>query len=61
MNFIYLQNLPLIQHNDAYFKEKAKKLISEGLTHINQLHSKKWLDKLSEETKLYLKLKPVKK
>ena len=28
-NFMYLQNLPLIQHNDAYFKEKAKKLIEK--------------------------------
>lgn len=26
-NFEYLQNLPLVQHNDAFFKEKAKKLI----------------------------------
>jgi DNA polymerase/3'-5' exonuclease PolX len=39
-------------------EERAKQLISEGLTKINQLHMKKWLAKLPEETQLFLKLKP---
>jgi len=38
--------------------EKAQVLIDDGLTKINQLHMKKWLAKLPEETQLYLKLKP---
>jgi DNA polymerase/3'-5' exonuclease PolX len=39
-------------------KEKAKQLVKEGLKKINQLHMKKWLDKLPKETQLYLQLKP---
>ncbi len=39
-------------------EERAKKLIADGLTHINQLHRKKWFESLPEETKLFIKLKP---
>jgi DNA polymerase (family 10) len=42
-------------------EQKAKKLINEGLTAISQLKNKKWQDKLSDETKLYLKYKPENK
>jgi len=42
-------------------KVKAKQLIDEGLVNINQLHMKKWMNKLPEETQLYIKLKPNKK
>jgi DNA polymerase/3'-5' exonuclease PolX len=42
-------------------EQKAKKLIDEGLTAISQLKNKKWQDKLSDETKLYLKYKPENK
>jgi DNA polymerase/3'-5' exonuclease PolX len=38
--------------------ERAQSLIDDGLTAVNQLHMKKWLAKLPEETRLYLKLKP---
>lgn len=40
-------------------KERAKQLIKEGLENINQLHMKKWLNKLPNETQLFLKYKPV--
>lgn len=39
-------------------EERAKQLVADGLTKINQLHMKKWLEKLPEETQLFLKLKP---
>jgi DNA polymerase/3'-5' exonuclease PolX len=42
-------------------EERAKQLIAEGLTKINQLHMKKWLVKLPEETQLFMKLKPLDK
>jgi len=38
---------------------KAQQLIDEGLKHINQLHMKKWLKKLPEETQLFMSLKPI--
>jgi hypothetical protein len=38
---------------------RAKELIDEGLTHINQLHMKKWFDKLPIETQTFIKLKPI--
>lgn len=41
--------------------ERATKLINEGLTNIQQLSMKKWLDKLPEETKLFIRLKPIDK
>jgi len=41
-------------------KEKAKKLISLGLTNVNQLHQKKYYDLLSTDTKTWLKYKPEK-
>jgi len=40
---------------------KAKKLISEGLTKVSQLSSKKWNEKLPKESQLWLSLKPLKK
>jgi len=40
--------------------EKASALVDEGLTNVNQLHMKKWLAKLPEETKLWLTLDPKK-
>lgn len=40
--------------------EKAKMLINEGLKNINELKLKKWQDKLSEETKIYLSNTPEK-
>jgi len=40
--------------------EKAKMLINEGLKNINDLKLKKWQDKLSEETKIYLSNTPEK-
>ena len=39
--------------------EKAKKLISAGISNINQLHMKKYNDLLGEETKLFINLKPI--
>ena len=36
----------------------ADKLISDGLTHVRQLHTKKFMHKLSEETQLFLRLNP---
>lgn len=39
-------------------KEKANKLVDEGLININQLHMKKWMEKLPKHTQLYLQLKP---
>lgn len=41
--------------------QKADKLISDGLTNIQQLKSKKWSALLPEETKLFIKLKPIDK
>lgn len=40
---------------------KAKQLIKEGLTHINQLHMDKWFKKLPSDTQAYLQYKPLKK
>ena len=39
--------------------EKAKKIISEGLTDIKQLNNKKYKELLPEETKLFMSLKPL--
>lgn len=39
----------------------AKALIKRGLTNTNQIRNKKYADLLSDQTKLYLSLKPVKK
>lgn len=39
-------------------EERARALIKDGLTHVNQLHMKKWLDKLPKDTKMYLEMKP---
>ncbi len=40
-------------------QERAEQLIKEGLSGVNQLHTKKWMAKLPEETKMWLQLKPV--
>ncbi len=40
--------------------ERAKQLISDGLTSVNQLKTKKFYLTLPEETKAFLKLKPKK-
>jgi DNA polymerase (family 10) len=42
-------------------EERAKKLIEEGLRNINQLHMKKWKEKLPKETQLFLDYKPEEK
>ncbi len=39
--------------------ERAKELISAGVTHINQLHMKKYKDLLPTETKVFIDLKPL--
>ncbi len=39
--------------------ERAKELISAGVTHINQLHMKKYKDLLPAETKIFIDLKPL--
>ncbi len=39
----------------------AKALIKRGLTNINQIRSKKYSDLLSDQTKIFLSLKPVKR
>lgn len=41
--------------------EKAKDLVAAGLSHINQLHRKKYQELLPEETKTFMKLKPLQK
>lgn len=38
---------------------KSKKLIEDGLTHVNQLRQSKWKEKLPEETKAFMDLKPM--
>lgn len=40
-------------------EERAKELVNDGLQHLNQLHMKKWLEKLPIETQTFLKLKPT--
>jgi DNA polymerase/3'-5' exonuclease PolX len=55
------QNKELIKELTKYMGiglERANQLIADGLTNINQLHSKKWIKKLPEETQLFLQLKP---
>jgi DNA polymerase/3'-5' exonuclease PolX len=39
--------------------ERAKELINAGVTHINQLHMKKYKDLLPAETKIFIDLKPL--
>lgn len=39
--------------------EKAKALIDAGVTHVNQLHMKKYKELLPEETKVFMDLKPL--
>jgi DNA polymerase (family 10) len=41
-------------------EEKANKLIDKGLQSMSQLHMKKWLKELPEETRAYMSLKPIK-
>lgn len=41
-------------------EERANALIDAGLTKINQIHMKKYLSTLPEETRLWLELKPSK-
>jgi DNA polymerase (family 10) len=41
--------------------EKAKQLIEAGVRNINQLHMKKYIAMLPEETKLFMQLKPEQK
>lgn len=41
--------------------ERAKQLVKEGLTNINQLHQKRWMKTLPEETKIFLEMKPMDK
>lgn len=41
--------------------EKAKQLVKDGLTNINQLHQKRWMKTLTDETKLFLEMKPMDK
>lgn len=56
-----MQKTKLINNLDKFMglgTERARDLVSQGLTHINQLHQKKWLSKLPEETRLFLTLKP---
>ncbi len=38
---------------------RAEELVKDGLKHIKQLRSKKWLDKLPIETRSFLELKPI--
>lgn len=40
---------------------KANILVKNGLTNINQLYSKKYIDQVSNETKIFLKQIPIKK
>lgn len=40
--------------------EKAKQLINDGIKDIKELHHKKWLDKLPQETKIFLSKMPEK-
>ncbi len=40
-------------------QERAERLIKEGLKTINQLHTKKWMAKLPDETKMWMQLKPI--
>ena len=40
-------------------RERAKKLINSGLTNVGQLKFKKYQEQLPDETKLYMKLKPL--
>lgn len=42
-------------------KERAKQLVADGLTNLSQLKSKKWLERLPEETRLFMQLKPSEK
>lgn len=41
--------------------ERAKVLIEAGVKNVNSLHMKKYFDLLPEETKLFIKLKPLQK
>jgi DNA polymerase (family X) len=41
--------------------ERAKQLVKDGLTNINQLHQKRWMKMLTDETKLFLEMKPMDK
>lgn len=40
-------------------QERAKKLMTSGLTNVSQLKLKKYQEQLPDETKLYMKLKPL--
>ena len=41
-------------------KSKAQELINDGLTSVDQLHKKRWFEKLPKETQTFLKKNPVK-
>jgi DNA polymerase/3'-5' exonuclease PolX len=59
-----IDNIKLLKELSEFMgigKERAKVLIEAGVKNVNSLHMKKYFDLLPEETKLFIKLKPLTK